>query len=559
MPSRRDFAVLGLVVLALLAVYVAEGLVARGIYNDDDIGHYLMARDALARPELLLNVWGRPLFTLLYALPAQSGFPAVRLMTAVVTALAVAATGLAAARLGLSAPLTGALFGTMPFVLLLSYSSLTEPLCALVVALALWAWTSRRPGLALFLVGLVPLARLELGVIAGLCGLVWMAKNSGSRRLLGLLPLWGAAVWAALGALVHQSPLWLLEQVFTGEANLYGQTGFWHYPRGLIFIIGPVAFLFLLVDWVTSAAKRRLDWLSVLPAAVLLLYVVFSWKLSLGHAAGFLRHLVAPAPLFALAAGRGVKTALGGSDAARRAFPIVLAGGFLIAAFLSRALVMHHRAEGPFELARITAAALVLVVLAWVGWGKRASTVPDGRRGYHSKRSKARDQVRGRPGIALAGAVLVAIAFLYAVTAEPPLAPSPEQEAVMALGTWFLESEWADAPVIASHPWFLRELARAGRLPRGGVPLVKKDAIEEAAPRTVVIWDSHYSIRPPQGMQLKDFKLDPRFRMVRESIASDRRFTAYALLKEQAGDPRRAPGYDSENEPVSRGDREPTR
>lgn len=124
--------------------------------------------------------------------------------------------------------------------------------------------------------------------------------------------------------------------------------------------------------------------------------------------------------------------------------------------------------------------------------------------------------------------------------AEPPLVPDPEQEAVLALWAWFAQSDWASAPVIASHPWFLRELAAAGRLPVGGVPLVKRSAIEDAPPGTMIIWDSHYSIRPPEGMQLRDFKFDPRFRMLKESIATNRRFAAYAIEKtasEAAGVP----------------------
>ena len=51
------------VALALGGLYLGECLLASGIYNDDDIGHYLMARDAPRNPMLYLNVWGRPLFT----------------------------------------------------------------------------------------------------------------------------------------------------------------------------------------------------------------------------------------------------------------------------------------------------------------------------------------------------------------------------------------------------------------------------------------------------------------------------------------------------------------
>jgi hypothetical protein len=500
---------LWIVGLALGLLYLGEGALATGIYNDDDIGHYLMARDAPGNPLLYLNVWGRPLFTLVYSLPAQLGFDTVKRATAAVTVATAVITGLAGSALGLTPALGGALLGTMPFVLLLSYSSLTEPLAALVVALALLFFLTGRLGSALVALGLVPLTRLELCLIAVPLGLVAAARLRGRKRALGLLPIAVLLLWAGIGWAATGDRFWLPHQVLGGGENLYGQTGFWHYPQGLIFVVGPVVFLFLLVDLVERIARRRLDLLAAIPLAVLALYLVFSWKLSIGHAAGFLRHLVAAGPAFALAAGRGMQVALGERRARKRALFTLAAGTVVIGLFLSRTLVMHHRAVGPYELSRITAG--LVVVLATAIAGRRAWL---------------------RPGVV--ASLLVIAALGYAVAAEPPLRPSPEQEAVLHLSQWYLASEPAATPVIASHPWFLLALDRAGRLPPGGVPLVKRPAIEAAPPGTIVLWDSHYSIRPPDGMQLGDFKFDPRFERLQESIASTRRFTAYALRKNRA-------------------------
>jgi hypothetical protein len=168
---------------------------------------------------------------------------------------------------------------------------------------------------------------------------------------------------------------------------------------------------------------------------------------------------------------------------------------------------MHHRAVGPYELSRLTVGLLICALIALAAM----------------RRPRL-------PATALAGGILV-LALGYAIAAEPPLAPSAEQEAVIALAQRYLASESADTPVIASHPWFLLELDRAGRLPRGGVPLTKRPAIDAALPGTVIIWDSHYALRPPGEMTLRDFKFDPRFEMFLESIARDRKFAAYALRK----------------------------
>jgi len=494
--------------VALLGLYVAEALLARGVYNDDDLGHYLLARDARLDPKLWLNVWGRPLFTLVYTLPAQFGFLAVRLLTAVATALTAVVTGAAAARLGAPAPLGAVLLGTMPFTLLLSYSSLTEPLCALVVAGVLWAGLAGRRGLELALAALVPLARLELLPLVGLWGGLHGVR-SGRRRLLGLLPVAGVFGWAVISAAVTGDPLWLVHQVFTGEKKTYDPMNVWHYPRGLIYVIGPVVFLFWLVDLGERAARRRLDLIAVGPLAVILLYAIFSWKLSVGHSAGFLRHLVAAGPLFALSASRGITNALGKRAAWRRAVVILLSGTVIVGLFLSRALIMHHFAAGPFELARLTAAVALVAIVAAL---------------RPTQGGAARAAPTGLIGISL-------IALVYGLTAEPPLPASAEQEAVQNLYAWFEGSEWAAAPVVVSHPWFLIGLDAAGRRPPGGLPQVQRTQVEAAAPGTIIIWDSHYSIWPPEGMQLREFKSDTRFTMVRESMAKNRRFAAYALLK----------------------------
>ncbi|HWN81237.1 MAG TPA: hypothetical protein VNM87_04020, partial [Candidatus Udaeobacter sp.] len=177
---------LGAVALALGLLYLVESSLARGIYNDDDIGHYLMARDAPRDPILYLNVWGRPLFTLVYSGPAQLGFDLVRRFTILVTVATAILTGLASARLKLAPWIGAALFGSMPFVLLLSYSSLTEPLAALCVAAALWAWLGDRRSVALGCLALVPLARLELSLIAVPLGLLAFLRGRGRDRWLGL-------------------------------------------------------------------------------------------------------------------------------------------------------------------------------------------------------------------------------------------------------------------------------------------------------------------------------------------------------------------------------------
>jgi len=60
-----------------------------GTALQDEIGHYIISRDAIANPELILDLWGRTLHTILYILPAQFGLDGARLASVGLAALTV--------------------------------------------------------------------------------------------------------------------------------------------------------------------------------------------------------------------------------------------------------------------------------------------------------------------------------------------------------------------------------------------------------------------------------------------------------------------------------------
>src|SRR3954471_17546081 len=92
---------IGLIVLSLITLYVSYTLRSSGTYQDDDIGHYLIARWAWKHPALLLDVWGRPAWTLLYAPVAPLGLAAARVYSALLAGLVCAGSALLAKSYGL--------------------------------------------------------------------------------------------------------------------------------------------------------------------------------------------------------------------------------------------------------------------------------------------------------------------------------------------------------------------------------------------------------------------------------------------------------------------------
>jgi len=130
---------LGPLWLAAVAVAgVALALLYLDGYQQDGGHHYLFARWAWVHPTNFVSVWGRPLFTSLYAFPAILGYPATRLFTVAITV----ATAWQTWRLAQECKFERAEFAIpflflQPSFLLLCTDVMTEPLFGLIFVIAL--------------------------------------------------------------------------------------------------------------------------------------------------------------------------------------------------------------------------------------------------------------------------------------------------------------------------------------------------------------------------------------------------------------------------------------
>src|SRR3954470_13538975 len=127
--ARRDnliAALIAAVVFSSLSIY--ESFASPGFLEADSCTHYLYARFALREPHYLVNVWGRPLVTGLYALPAHlAGRFGVHLTSLALALTCAAAAYLIAAGQRYRWPALALLFTlAQPLVFLHSFSELTE-------------------------------------------------------------------------------------------------------------------------------------------------------------------------------------------------------------------------------------------------------------------------------------------------------------------------------------------------------------------------------------------------------------------------------------------------
>src|SRR6478672_1014938 len=148
-----------------------------GCPEQDTEYHFLKARTAWSNPLFFVDVWGRPLYTAIYAWPALLGFTATRVF-AVGIGLAIGwqvwrlARDLGLERAWLVIPL---LLG-QPVFFELFPDLLTEPLFALLFTVALRWHLRGRTKRGMLAASLLPLARPE-GVFLCLLWSVWVVAK----------------------------------------------------------------------------------------------------------------------------------------------------------------------------------------------------------------------------------------------------------------------------------------------------------------------------------------------------------------------------------------------
>lgn len=288
MIDRKLWSVLG----AYLAVGTALAFLYRDGYSQDSALHYLIARWAWKDPLLFIDVWGRPGFTIVYALPSLFGYPAAKIASVLITAAAAWQTAAAARAWGLERPwLAAPILLASPVLFLLSTETMTEPLFALVFATALRLWFEGKLTAALLLASLLPTIRPEGFFLAA----IW-AVFAGRRFFwLGLgCTLWWLASWAISGDPLQIYHAW----PWAGRGEPASPLALLRYVIILPLIVGPAFVPFAIGGAAHAWRDRRLLPLAlvVVPLAI---YTFITW-LNFSDAGGRSRFIAPVAPAIAL-------------------------------------------------------------------------------------------------------------------------------------------------------------------------------------------------------------------------------------------------------------------
>lgn len=303
LPRRAAAAWIG----AFLALGAALVFLYPDSYQQDGGYHFLFARWAGSHPELFVDVWSRPAFTLVYWLPAQFGYPAAKLFTVLICAACAWQTWRLALDLNLPRPVLAIpLIVLQPSFLLIGIETMTEPLFALILVIALRFHCSGRRTAGALVASTLVTARPE-GVLVLAIWAAWIFLDRRDSRpalrralLLPALGAGGAAWWLASIAItgdpLHIPNHW--PHNWTGVDGLYGSGSLLGYAARIPEIAGPL----LAVPCVLGAVlaiRRGPRAPAVLVLAVFALHSLLWWIGGFGTA-GYPRYMVTVSPAIAL-------------------------------------------------------------------------------------------------------------------------------------------------------------------------------------------------------------------------------------------------------------------
>ncbi len=448
----------------LLLIFVSYGLRSSGTYSDDSIQHLLIARWSLKHPELLFDVWGRPGFTIPYALISQFSLTAVHMQSAILAALICGLAAYLAAEFAVEWYWLAAIFtGIQPEFARLSFAALTELPCAAYLAAALLAQRRQRWNLMALFAGLIPLARYETLPL-----LIFFAFSLVKERRywqLGLMAL-PMLIWNGFWALRLNdwtNLLFPLDRVLFekgGSVAFYGTGPWWHYITRLPVAFGSVPFALAVYGFLRLRWNTLHSWTVGYIAILALSY----WKIPATQIAGYDRHLAILAPIigtfsaYGLHALRQPITINWRRWAMRGALGLVIIGllGMAWIRWRTRGIVLYD------ALLSIGLVALLMLPTLKTLWYQR-----------------------------LVGAsIIIGLLGLF-IRVQPFIMQDSDQQ-VLNSTAWFKQSEYRQQLVLAAIPWFAYGTGIDPYDPTK-YQQITPSAVEQAPVGSIVVWDSRFS------------------------------------------------------------------
>ncbi len=265
--------------------------------------HYLISRQSFDNPKLFLDIYGKPLFTLLSSPFAQISLFSYRLFSVILGAGTLILVYLLSKEYNLKRPVLPVLFTTFSsYFIYICTDGFTESLGALLLILVVFLFKKEKYFFGATIASLLIMVRSEAIFIMAFFGLVLLLK----RKFLAI-PLLGAGgiLYSITTKLIYNDFFWYFQgspNVGSVEASgIYPAGPFFYYIVNLIIGLGPLVFFSI-----QPALKEfKKYYLLILPSLIYLLLHSFILAYGLFGATAQIRQIAIFFPLLGILAGIG--------------------------------------------------------------------------------------------------------------------------------------------------------------------------------------------------------------------------------------------------------------
>lgn len=301
-----SFITIATIILGMLAI-LSDGYEG----GADTIGHYLYSRHALTYPLLLLDLWGRPVFTLLGIPFAYLGFTGMKFFSVILSILTAWFGYKILSHLEFKGSyLYIPMLLLAPFYLLLSISPLTETLFGFALILSIWLYFNGNFRAMALIISFIPFIRFEGFVIFPAIILALTLKKR-YKDLPFLLT--GYLLFTIIGYFVYNDLFWLINRnPYTGSASgIYGNGTLFFFAlkfstifglsNTILILIGTAFLVFTSVKLLIRERKpsKELELIILAGGSLLAYYAAHSyvWWKGEGNSLGLLRVMVSVIPV----------------------------------------------------------------------------------------------------------------------------------------------------------------------------------------------------------------------------------------------------------------------
>jgi ABC-type cobalt transport system substrate-binding protein len=301
------------ILAALFCFLLILSFLTQGYYGGgDNIAHYFIARYAYKYPELFLNPWGRPFYTIFSSPFAQFGLHGSMAFNVILGTLTAWLSWRTAKKLDLSpAWIVPVIVCFTPLYFIMIPTALTEILFSFILVLAIYLFFSSRLILSAVVLSFIPFARSEGYILLPIFILAFLF-----RKKFVPIPFLatGTIIFNGIGWIAFKDPLWVIHAFpYAVHHSIYDKTGplfnflvqrdmILGLPVEIIFIAGTLALVIQMFS--KDQKKRNQGWyeflLIFLPFFIYTAFHAYVYWKGAGGSLGLIRVLAAVLPLAAI-------------------------------------------------------------------------------------------------------------------------------------------------------------------------------------------------------------------------------------------------------------------